>query len=43
MKILTDFQICMGVPLILEAKFGDDPLCSWKKSEEAVVCRFSSE
>ena len=32
--MLADFQICISVPLILEAKFGDDPLldCSFPKT-----------
>ena len=25
-NVLQDFHICISVPLILEAKFGDDPL-----------------
>ena len=30
--ILADFQICVSVPLILEVKFGEDPLQSKKKT-----------
>ena len=32
-KILADFQICVSVPLILEAKFGEDPLQSKKNNK----------